>query len=324
MTDCSRLAKIPEPTLAPVDVGACIRRVVELERRHAINISGGPDATVQADRDQLEQVLINLIGNAIKFTENGRVTVRALIEAEEQSDTLLLRFEVTDTGIGIPFDKQTRIFENFEQVDDSFSRRAEGTGLGLGIARRAVEAMGGEIGVVSSVGKGSTFWFTARFRPADPQEPAVAEARATPPRQGAKSLRRASGKPLDVLVAEDNEVNRIVLREMLQTLGHRVVIAENGRQAVQQALQVGLVRGEARDAAFAGHQHALGAVHALGVFGPGAGLVVGGAQPGRGQRARCEQPRRRRLRRGDARSGQCETHHPAHAIQIRARARIAG
>ena len=185
----------------------------------------------------LSRVLINLIGNAIKFTENGRVTVRALIEAEEQSDMLLLRFEVTDTGIGIPFDKQTRIFENFEQVDDSFSRRAEGTGLGLGIARRAVEAMGGEIGVVSSVGKGSTFWFTARFRPADPQESALAEARATPPRQGAKSLRRASGKPLDVLVAEDNEVNRIVLREMLQTLGHRVVIAENGRQAVQLAGQ---------------------------------------------------------------------------------------
>jgi len=184
----------------------------------------------------LSRVLINLIGNAIKFTEHGRVTVRALIEAEE-ADTLTLRFEVTDTGIGIPFDKQTRIFENFEQIDDSYARTAEGTGLGLGIARRAVEAMGGEIGVVSSVGKGSTFWFTARFRPAGPVEPGAGEHPADRPGKRLLPVRKSSGEPLDVLIAEDNEINRIVLREMLQTLGHRVVIAENGRQAVQHAAQ---------------------------------------------------------------------------------------
>ena len=177
----------------------------------------------------LSRVLMNLIGNAIKFTENGRVTLRGRIEAEEDEGALLVRFEVTDTGIGIPFDKQTRIFENFETLDDSYSRTAEGSGLGLGIARRAVETMGGEIGVVSSVGKGSTFWFTARFR-------SVAEPAAPAPAQPSARLRPAGeGRQLDVLVAEDNEVNRVVLREMLQTLGHRPVMAENGRRAVQLA-----------------------------------------------------------------------------------------
>lgn len=182
----------------------------------------------------LSRVLINLIGNAIKFTENGRVTVRGVVEAEEE-EALLLRFEVTDTGIGIPFDNQTRIFENFEQLDDSYARSAEGTGLGLGIARRAVETMGGEIGVVSSVGKGSTFWFTARFRPAPEIAPPPAEMPAAEPRRRAALAGKAQKRKLDVLVAEDKEVNRIVLNEMLQTLGHRVVIAENGRQAVQRA-----------------------------------------------------------------------------------------
>lgn len=183
-------------------------------------------------RRLLSRVLMNLIGNAIKFTDNGRVTVRGRIEAEEANEGLLVRFEVTDTGVGIPFDKQTRIFENFETLDDSYSRTAEGSGLGLGIARRAVESMGGEIGVVSSLGKGSTFWFTARFRVV-----AAAPEPAPPPAPAPKPARRRAGaeagRKLDVLVAEDNEVNRIVLREMLQTLGHRPVMAENGRRAVQ-------------------------------------------------------------------------------------------
>ena len=121
-----------------------------------------PDRLV-GDPDRLRQVIVNLVGNAIKFTERGKVAVH--VEADSQSeDDVYLYFSVTDTGIGIPVEKQRRIFEAFEQGDASTSRRYGGTGLGLAIAAELVRLMGGRIGVESEVGRGSRFHFTVRFR----------------------------------------------------------------------------------------------------------------------------------------------------------------
>jgi signal transduction histidine kinase len=135
MTDCSRLAKIPEPTLAPVDVGACIRRVVELEQRHAINITGGPDATVQADRDQLEQVLINLIHNAVEASgdDGGSVDI-----AWSENDRWI---EITTRDEGTGISDPESLFIPF------YTTKPNGSGIGLFLCRQIAEAHGGSVSV---------------------------------------------------------------------------------------------------------------------------------------------------------------------------------
>ena len=115
------------------------------------------------DPTRLQQALLNYVTNAVKFTAAGTVTLRALLVAEDD-DSVLVRFEVEDTGIGIPEAKIGRLFADFEQGDSSTTRQYGGTGLGLAITRRIAEATGGEAGVVSSEGVGSTFWFTARLK----------------------------------------------------------------------------------------------------------------------------------------------------------------
>jgi PAS domain S-box-containing protein len=197
-----------------------------------------PDALV-GDAGRLRQVLLNLVGNAIKFTDAGEVKVR--VEAlsggavsEERSEagstttqslpvTTRLRFTVSDTGIGIPKDKQARIFEAFEQEDSSTTRKYGGTGLGLTIASRLIASMGGQIAVDSELGRGSTFSFTARFgrqsdlaRPPSPPVPDPGPAY----------------KPLSILVAEDNEFNAQLLEQLLAARGHHVRVASSGREAV--------------------------------------------------------------------------------------------
>jgi CheY-like chemotaxis protein len=172
------------------------------------------------DPGRLRQVLLNLMGNALKFTESGSVVARA--SAIERNGQSFLRFEVEDTGIGIPEEKQSQIFEAFSQVDGSITRRFGGTGLGLTICSRLVERMGGSIDVSSKPGKGSTFAFTVRaerkasIAPGDPEE--------APPKAFA---------PLRILVAEDNKVNQTVVSRMLERAGHTVVIAANGQEAVE-------------------------------------------------------------------------------------------
>lgn len=157
---------------------------------------------VRGDSDRLRQILTNLISNAIKFTAQGEVVVRVKV-AELASDTVTVRCEVSDTGIGIAPALQERIFEAFTQAESSTTRRFGGTGLGLPISRRLVEMMGGQIGVQSTAGQGSTFWFTARF-PIDVSE--------TP--------ESAPSKPIDlfglrVLIIDDNETNRAILVDQL-------------------------------------------------------------------------------------------------------------
>jgi signal transduction histidine kinase len=178
-----------------------------------------PDSWM-GDPGRLRQVLLNLIGNALKFTESGSVTASA--SASRSGESEMLRFEVADTGIGIPLEKQTQIFEAFSQVDGSITRRFGGTGLGLTICSRLVERMGGSIQVNSSPERGSTFSFTVR---AEQREGLILPDPVKPP--------RATAAPLRILVAEDNRVNQAVVSRMLERAGHTVAIAADGQQAVE-------------------------------------------------------------------------------------------
>jgi PAS domain S-box-containing protein len=173
--------------------------------------------SVRGDADRLRQVLINLLGNAVKFTEKGEVVVRVTLK--EQSDTdAIVRFSVVDTGIGIPEDRMHRLFQSFSQVDGSSTRRYEGTGLGLAISKGLVELMGGDIGVESQPGRGSTFWFTARFEPSSGQ---MAQCAPAPELQGVR-----------VLVVDDNETNRVILHRRVLSWGMRNGTASNGVDAL--------------------------------------------------------------------------------------------
>jgi signal transduction histidine kinase/ligand-binding sensor domain-containing protein/CheY-like chemotaxis protein len=189
------------------------------------------DAEFVGDPDRLGQVLINLVANAIKFTASGGVTVEVRSASERRPDgTRSLSFAVRDTGIGIPAARLAAIFEPFEQADSSTTRRFGGTGLGLTIARKLVERMGGQIDVESEPGLGTTFRFTVALGCVEPEERSPVPAAASLPPSG-----RASAPPqvLDVLLAEDNLVNQQVARRILASLGHRLVVASNGVEVVE-------------------------------------------------------------------------------------------
>ncbi|MDH7488301.1 MAG: PAS domain S-box protein [Anaerolineae bacterium] len=176
-----------------------------------------PDALV-GDPGRLRQIVANLVGNAIKFTEQGEVVL--FVEcAEETDDEAVLQFAVADTGIGIPPDRQQAIFEAFTQADSSTTRQYGGTGLGLTISARLVEMMGGRIWVQSEVGVGSTFFFTARF--------GIQKGVSVWPTAELGDIR---GMP--VLAVDDNETNRRILHDMLASWGLRPSLAANGRQAL--------------------------------------------------------------------------------------------
>ena len=194
-------------------------------------------AAVRGDPVRLRQVLINLAGNAIKFTEAGEVVVRVAALAADGS----LRFEVSDTGIGIAAEAQSQIFSAFTQADSFTTRKYGGTGLGLAICRQLVALMGGVIGVASEQNRGSTFWFEIRMEPvaapavlaAPAVRPAVARlpAAAGMPATGVPSATRSVGPR--ILVVEDNAVNREVAAGMLENLGYRSEAAVNGLLALE-------------------------------------------------------------------------------------------
>jgi CheY-like chemotaxis protein len=198
-------------------------------RNKRLTLSGGVAPEVPAhlsgDPGRLRQILLNLVGNAIKFTERGTVTVAVTIEASTD-EAVVLRVAVTDTGVGLSAEQQARLFQSFSQADDSTTRRFGGTGLGLAISRQLVEMMGGGIGVTSEPGRGSTFWFTARLARTSEAEIAAAGAGA-----GANDDLEPS-RPLSVLLAEDTPVNQLVASRILKKLGHHVEIAGNGAEAV--------------------------------------------------------------------------------------------
>jgi len=182
-------------------------------------------ALVRGDPARLRQVLVNLVGNAVKFTDRGKIMVRALLHGT-RSEQVILRFEVRDTGIGIAADKLGRVFEVFSQGDSSTTRRYGGSGLGLAIARQLVNLMGGEIQVESQAGQGSHFWFTVRLGRVD-------GARVRTPEPVAPRASEHSHPHARVLLAEDNAVNQEIARNMLIRLGCGVEAVNDGLQAIE-------------------------------------------------------------------------------------------
>ncbi len=185
----------------------------------------GAVPALRGDPTRLRQLLFNLVGNAIKFTERGTVTVGIDVRPEDDG-RVTLRFEVRDTGVGIDPTVLPILFRPFQQADSSTTRRFGGTGLGLAICRHLVEAMGGEIGVDSIPGVGSTFRFTVRLAPAlsDPVRGDDA------PKESVRAIRS-----LRVLVAEDNPTNRLLISTRLRRMSHRVELVENGLEAIEAA-----------------------------------------------------------------------------------------
>ena len=192
--------------------------------------------SVVGDPTRVRQVLSNLVGNAVKFTEKGFVELRLLVDSNRAENGLRLRIEVEDTGIGLSQEQMDRLFNAFVQADASTTRRYGGTGLGLAICRRLVEAMQGEIGVTSAVGEGSTFWFTMVVDQVEKPEPR-ADMSAVAEDIGPESLQAPEApNGIRVLLAEDNPVNRMLIVSMLSGMGFHVDAVENGLQAVRQVV----------------------------------------------------------------------------------------
>ena len=183
---------------------------------------------LRGDPTRLRQGLLNYAGNAVKFTERGKITLRASLENEE-ADTLVVRFEVRDTGIGVAPDKISRLFTAFEQGDASTTRKYGGTGLGLAITRRLAWMMGGDAGASSEPGKGSAFWFTARLQRG---HDATISPDSPPGVKPAVELSRTRAGSR-ILLAEDNEINQEVAIEILREVGLDIEIANDGREAVE-------------------------------------------------------------------------------------------
>jgi len=182
------------------------------------------------DPMRLQQALLNYAANAIKFTESGSVTLRATCE-EDSGDSVLVRFEVEDTGIGIAPEVLPRLFTAFEQADNSTTRRFGGTGLGLAITRQLARMMGGDVGVVSTPGRGSRFWFTARLRKGE----SPATEKLFVPLGSAEATLAKDFPDRRILLVEDEPMNREVTLELLKAVTSAVDVAEDGSSAVELA-----------------------------------------------------------------------------------------
>jgi CheY-like chemotaxis protein/HPt (histidine-containing phosphotransfer) domain-containing protein len=216
------------------DLGKTVEDVVTILRPRAeqkslrIDLAMSPPACgdFHGDPTRLRQILLNLAGNAIKFTDTGRVSVEVSVIGQGAMETKL-RFEVSDTGVGIEPEARSRLFQKFTQADVSITRRFGGTGLGLAISRQLVEMMGGTIGFDSEIGQGTTFWFELALRSAT-TFPVKAPDDTAPP-----EIPDGKRRSFDVLVADDNKVNQQVARLMLSHAGHRVDVVDNGLEAVK-------------------------------------------------------------------------------------------
>jgi PAS domain S-box-containing protein len=223
--------------LATVDGCTVTREVIQLLATQAqskqlnLRLQIRPDdcLSVRADSNRLRQILLNLVGNALKFTQKGGVTVQLTLEESETAPHHVVKYSVIDTGIGIPQDKISKLFRSFSQVDSSTTREFGGTGLGLVICKRLVELMGGKIGVTSHLGKGSTFWFTL---PVDSSNPPIPKRLTT--RLKLPVMNPNHRQPL-VLLAEDNIVNQKLATLLLTKMGCLVENVTNGFDAIAKA-----------------------------------------------------------------------------------------
>jgi len=186
----------------------------------ALEIAAETPDDLKGDPARIRQVLVNYLGNAIKFSHSGRVSVRSCL-LDETDTHATVRFEVQDTGIGIAATAQRTLFEPFTQADASTTRRYKGTGLGLAICKKLASLMGGEVGVRSDIGQGSTFWFSVRLQKGSATEPA--------PARSARAPETFSGH---LLICEDDPVNQLVAKLHLNALGLSVDIVDNGAAAV--------------------------------------------------------------------------------------------
>jgi two-component system sensor histidine kinase/response regulator len=201
-----------------------------------VDVAADVPRRLVGDALRLGQVLVNYTNNAIKFTAAGEIVVAVRRDLQAPPDladdgTVALYFEVRDTGIGLTPEQCARLFQNFQQADASTSRRYGGTGLGLAISKRLAELMGGGVGVHSEPGKGSTFWFTARLGVAGAGD-ADGPDTTRPQQDLLAHVRRRAGR---ILLAEDNAINQLVARELLQDAGQTVEVADNGAIAVRMA-----------------------------------------------------------------------------------------
>lgn len=181
------------------------------------------------DEDRLRQVLINLVGNAVKFTDNGGVLISAHLKPQNNAQSIVIEFSVQDTGHGIPEDQQAKLFQPFSQIGTATNRRYGGTGLGLSICKKIIELMGGSIRVESNSNRGATFAFTLTLNAADyPEIPAAEQLLPAVP-----SVPSSLYGPLRILVAEDNATNQKVLLTILSKRGYQADLVENGAAAVE-------------------------------------------------------------------------------------------
>jgi len=229
--ESGKMQLVPEP----FDVKASLLSSLRLFREEAakkqlgfgIAIDPAIPAVLTGDDARLRQILYNLVGNALKFTEHGNISVRCALEQRLKDGGVRISIRVTDTGIGIPLEKQEIIFEAFTQVDNSSTRKYPGTGLGLSIVKCLVALMSGEVAIESKEGEGTAITCTLVLDAAAENLPEIPKDEET----------RETSRMLAILVAEDDVVGRFAIRSFLQRAGHQVVCVENGRQALE-ALQL--------------------------------------------------------------------------------------
>ena len=233
------ISKIEERKLTIDSIPFSVKDVVKntFDIFHSLTTAKGiqlevniPDALdiFRGDPSVLRQVMANLVGNAVKFTEKGSIDISAIVIQDSESSSVI-RFSVSDTGIGIPVAKQNKIFDSFTQADSTTTRKFGGSGLGLTIAKHMVEAMGGRLNLESIEGKGSHFWFDLTLERASPAKPANTATTANPaiitlePRTAVRN----GSEVLDILVCEDESTNQKIITRLLSIPGHRVEIVSN-------------------------------------------------------------------------------------------------
>lgn len=216
-----RVFELEKPIKTVVDMCATQAKLKHLSI--AYQLDHALPKLLKGDEARLRQILLNLVGNAIKFTQKGQISVRLMALSQSNLTVQTVRFEIEDTGVGIPADSVGKLFSEFTQVDASTTRQHGGTGLGLSISKRLVEAMNGKIGLNSELGQGSVFWFEIPF--------VLPSANKTYAEHSEQELDDAP--PMSILVAEDNPSNQLLIKAILTKLGHTITLAENGLKAVE-------------------------------------------------------------------------------------------